>query len=104
MTTQSSRDSVGRRALRRLAAWSSPPTSGMTRSRVTAALFVPAVAFAVLWLVALLLAQIHVLDVQRPWSSTAWLVMVTVSVAFVVGGFAARWPARALAHPRPNAL
>lgn len=104
MTTQSPESNVVRRVVKRIGARSSPLTGGIVRSRIAAALSVPAVAFAVLWLVAVATARIHVLDIQQPWSTKTWLVIIIVPAAFLIGGFAVRWPARALAHPRPNTL
>jgi hypothetical protein len=46
----------------------------------------PFVAFPALWLLCAGLSQVHVLAVQRPWSSTAWIVVLTVPVAFAAGG------------------
>lgn len=47
-------------------------------------------ALPALWLLGTAGAQIHVLAVQRPWSSTAWLVILAVPVAFLAGAVAAR--------------
>ncbi len=62
-----------------------PPTS-CERARLPAIFLNPTVGFAVIWILALSLAQVHVLSVQTPWSGTAWLVMVIVPVAFLAGG------------------
>jgi oligosaccharide repeat unit polymerase len=50
--------------------------------------FSPLVAFPLCWLIGVALAQIRLLDVQQPWSGTAWLVMLWSPVAFVIGGIA----------------
>jgi oligosaccharide repeat unit polymerase len=46
----------------------------------------PSLAFPVLWLLGVALAQIHLLDVQSDWSALAWAVMLAVPIAFVCGG------------------
>ena len=46
----------------------------------------PPVAFSIVWLTGLALAQIHVLNFQTSWSATTWLVMAAVPIAFVCGG------------------
>jgi len=69
--------------------------------------FSPLVAFPVCWLVGVALAQIRLLDVQQPWSSTAWLVMLWSPVAFVLGGIVggnvATLAVKVNPHPRPFA-
>lgn len=46
--------------------------------------FSPLVAFPALWLLGVLLGQIHVLDIQENWSARAWTVMLLVPVVFVL--------------------
>lgn len=69
--------------------------------------FSPLVAFPVCWLLGMALAQIRLLDVQQPWSGTAWLVMLWSPIAFVlggiVGGHAAALAVKVNPHPRPFA-
>jgi oligosaccharide repeat unit polymerase len=48
--------------------------------------FSPIIAFPVCWLLGVGLAQIRLLAVQQPWSSTAWLVMLWSPIAFLLGG------------------
>jgi hypothetical protein len=48
--------------------------------------FSPIVLFPVCWLFGIALAQIHILEVQKPWSGTVWLVMFWVPIAFLLGG------------------
>lgn len=50
----------------------------------------PIVAFPILWIAAAALAQIHVLDIQRPFPLTTWVVIALVPAAFVVGGLIAQ--------------
>lgn len=54
--------------------------------RWTPDVFSPMVLFPVCWLLGVALAQIHILEVQKPWSGTAWLVMLWAPVAFLIGG------------------
>ena len=56
----------------------------------------PVVAFPALWLAGAALSQFRLLDVQAPWSDTAWLVVAFVPVAFVLGGVIGRELARLL--------
>ena len=46
----------------------------------------PLVLFPAIWLLGIALAQIHLLQVQRPWSTTMWLVVAAVPIAFILGG------------------
>jgi oligosaccharide repeat unit polymerase len=55
----------------------------------------PLVAFPIVWTIGVLLAQIRLLDVQRPWSRLVWVVVILVPVAFVCGGIVGRALARA---------
>jgi hypothetical protein len=69
--------------------------------------FSPLIAFPACWLVGVGLAQIRVLNVQQPWSGTAWLVMFWTLVAFLFGGIVG-WQTATLTvkenpHPRPFA-
>jgi hypothetical protein len=68
------------------------------RQRVVAD--VALLAFPALWLVCLGLAQIHLLEIQQPWSRLVWLVVLVVPVAFVLGGLMGREVAR---RPGPRA-
>jgi hypothetical protein len=69
--------------------------------------FSPLVAFPVCWLLGIALAQIRLLDVQQPWSGTAWLVMLWSPIAFllggIVGGHAATLAVKVNPHRRPFA-
>ncbi len=48
-----------------------------------------------MWCFGVLIAQIRLLDVQRPWSRLAWAVVLLVPVAFVCGGTVGAAAARA---------
>ncbi len=67
----------------------------------------PLIAFPICWLVGVGLAQIQVLNVQQPWSSTAWLVVLWTPIAFLLGGIVgwqtATLTVKANPHPRPFA-
>lgn len=69
--------------------------------------FSPIVLFPVCWLLGVALAQIRILEVQRPWSGTAWLVMLWAPVAFLLGGIIGDRVATLFVkinpHPRPFA-
>jgi hypothetical protein len=75
--------------------------------RRTPDFFSPLVAFPVCWMLGVALAQIRLLDVQQPWSSTAWLVMLWSPIAFVFGGIvgdhAATLAVKVNSHRRPFA-
>jgi len=60
-----------------------------SRPNICAAAISPPVLFASLWLACVALAQIRILDLQRPWSRTTWLVVLVVPGAFAAGGLAA---------------
>ncbi len=76
-------------------------------SRAVELLLSPVAAFPLLWLVAVALAQIHIVGLQTSWSAAMWTVALLVPVAFVAGGLTVTWlvdrrvvthRARGLAH------
>lgn len=64
----------------------------------------PIVAFPLLWLVGAGLAQIPILDVQRPFSLTTWVVIALVPAAFVVGGLLGQTLVGRLSLPRAGSV
>lgn len=54
--------------------------------RTNSTLLSPVVLFPLLWIVGVLLAQIHLLSAQFRWSQTMIAVAITVPVAFYLGG------------------
>ena len=60
-----------------------------SKSELALDLMSPLVAFPFVWLLGVALAQIHILDIQQPWSRLAWVVMLVVPLAFVTGGLLA---------------
>lgn len=47
-------------------------------------------AFPAFWALGVGLAQIHLLAIQRPWSTVTWIVVAVVPIAYVLGGLIAR--------------
>jgi hypothetical protein len=76
------------------------PASPLVALRQRVGAEAPLLAFPALWLVCVGLAQIHLLEIQQPWSRLVWLVVLVVPVAFVLGGLVGREVAR---RPGPRA-
>jgi oligosaccharide repeat unit polymerase len=63
----------------------------------------PIVVFPALWLLGVVLAQIHVVALQRPWSWRMWVVAFLVPAVFVCAGVLAQELVRARGHARSAA-
>lgn len=58
----------------------------MTLRRLNASVLSPLLVFPIAWVLTALLAQIHLLHVQGPWSTVMVAVVIAVPLAFVAGG------------------
>jgi hypothetical protein len=58
----------------------------MSLRRLNASLLSPLLVFPLAWALTALLAQIHLLDAQGPWSTVMVAIVVAVPLAFVAGG------------------
>jgi hypothetical protein len=58
----------------------------MTFRRLNASVLSPLLLFPLAWVLVALLAQVHILDIQGPWSTVMVAVVAAVPLAFVSGG------------------
>ena len=58
----------------------------MTLRRLNASVLSPLLLFPIVWALTALLAQIHLLHIQGPWSTVMVAVVVAVPLAFIAGG------------------
>lgn len=58
----------------------------MTLRRLNASVLSPLLLFPLVWVAVALLAQIHILQIQGPWSTVMVAVVASVPLAFVSGG------------------
>jgi hypothetical protein len=58
----------------------------MTLRRLNASMLSPLLLFPLVWALTALLAQIHLLHIQGPWSTVMVAVVVAVPLAFIAGG------------------
>jgi hypothetical protein len=61
----------------------------------------PLLLFPAVWVLGVALAQVPLVDLQRPWSLLVWIVVAVVPIAFVIGGVLGRsLVASRVAHTR----
>jgi hypothetical protein len=58
----------------------------MTLRRLNASVLSPLLLFPIVWALIALLAQIHLLNIQGPWSTVMVAVVIAVPLAFIAGG------------------
>ncbi len=58
----------------------------MTLRRLNASVLSPLLLFPIVWALVALLAQIHLLNIQGPWSNVMLAVVIAVPLAFIAGG------------------
>lgn len=76
----------------------------MTLRRLNASVLSPLLLFPLVWALTALLAQIHLLNIQGPWSTVMVAVVLAVPLAFIAGGLIGQGiavTATALASARP---
>jgi len=78
-----------------------PRSAGAARPARDPRALSPLVAFPAVWVLAVAVSQVQLLNVQRPWSAAMWIVVFLVPVAFVLGGVLAATAARRHSHPSP---